>query len=94
MIMVFFAKQSYYGGREFVIYNDITRKFATGNTASTAISYNRADIEVKEMRQKDLKALTQALERYGFEEYKVNWSKDFNTYGDIEKNLLAREVAK
>ena len=88
MITTIYSKPSIYGGRQFVIYNDITKKYADGNTASTAISHHHADIQLNGVLLKELKQLKRRLELNGYTEHAIRWAKDIDTYKEIHNNLL------
>lgn len=79
-----FAKPSLYGGREFVKYNHITKKYDTGNTASTAYS-SSAGITIDGVTQKEIKMLTRQLELMGYKQHAIKWTKDVDPYEEIRK---------
>lgn len=90
MITTIYSKPSIYGGKTFIIYNDITKKYAEGNTASTAISYHHADIQLSGVLLKELKHLKNKLDDLGYTEHQIKWAKGEDTYKTIQDNLLYR----
>jgi hypothetical protein len=79
-----FSKPLYYGGRNFVRYNSITKKYATGNTASTAYS-SSAGITIDGVLTKEVKFITKRLENMGYKEHKTLWNQKVDTYEAIRK---------
>lgn len=88
MTTTIYSKPSIYGGKTFIIYNDITKKYAEGNTASTAISHHHADIQLNGVLLKELKYLKDRLKYQGYTEHQIKWGKDVDTYKAIQDNLL------
>lgn len=92
MVTTIYSKPLTYGGRNFLIYNTVTKRYHIGNTASTAVSHHHNDIQIEDVTTRQLKEIAKQLEnRQGFKEHRINWDKDFDTYGDIRKNLLTQE---
>lgn len=91
MITTIYARPSFYGGRQFLIYNDKTKRYHQGNTASTAVSYHNANVQINGVTQKELKEVKRQLNNNDYTEYNVSWAKEFDTYGDISKQLLVRD---
>lgn len=90
MITTIYSKPLLNGGREFLIYNDISKFWARGNTASTAISHHNYDISIDDVTIKQLKHIANRLNNLGFTEHNVNWRPGVDTYGDIQKYLFKR----
>lgn len=81
------AQSGYYGGRMFVKYNSRTKRYYSGNTASTAVSEGNSAIIINDVRNKDLKDLIRQLKNLGYKEFTPNW-KLKDTYGDINRKGL------
>lgn len=79
-----FSKPLLCGGRNFVKYNTKTKKYATGNTASTAMN-SSAPIYIEGVTSKTLKDIVRQLNNLGYTEHKINWGKEVDTYGAIVK---------
>ena len=79
------ARPSIYGGRMFVKYNSKTKKFYTGNTASTAVSENHSAIIINGVLNRELKDTMRQLKNLGYTEYRNNWGKNVDTYKQIHK---------
>lgn len=79
-----FSKSLLYGGRNFVKYNVKTKKYATGNTASTAFN-SQAPIYIEGVTTKTIKDITRQLKNLGYTEHVVKWSKNVDAYEQIVK---------
>ena len=90
MITTIFSKPLYNGGRNFLIYNDITKKYHIGNTASTAVSYHNYDVSVDDVTTKQIRFIAKRLNFLGYSEHKVKWRTDQDPYEQIIDNLLAK----
>lgn len=81
---IVFSKPLFNGGRNFVRYNSITKKYATGNTASTAFS-SSAGMTIDGVLTKELKWTVKRLHNLGYTEHKVLWNQKIDTYEAINK---------
>jgi hypothetical protein len=81
---IIFSKPLYYGGCNFIKYNSITKKYVTGNTASTAVS-SSAGVSIDGVLTRDIKQLAKRLEYMGYTEHKIKWTKGIDTYESIHK---------
>lgn len=79
-----FSKALLNGGRNFVKYNVKTKKYATGNTASTAFN-SQAPIYIQDVTTKMLRDITRQLNNLGYTEHKVRWVKGVDAYEQIMK---------
>lgn len=80
---IVFGRPLYNGGRLFIKYNAITKKYYSGNTASTAVGTS-APITINGVLQSNLKSIARNLDNLGYTEYKNDWSKGVDTYGNIK----------
>ncbi len=81
---IVFSKPLFNGGRNFVRYNSITKKYATGNTASTAYS-SMAGMEISGVLTKELKWTVKRLQNLGYTEHVIKWRKGVDEYELIRK---------
>lgn len=79
-----FSKPLYYGGRNFVKYNSITKKYHVGNTASTAHS-SQAGICIDGVLTREIKDIVRQLNNQGYTEHVNKWKKGTDTYELIQK---------
>lgn len=78
------AKRGYYGGCMFVKWNTRTKKYYSGNTASTAVS-GSGIVNIYGVTNKEIKHTIQGLINAGYKEHKVKWNQKVNTYEAIRK---------
>jgi hypothetical protein len=78
------AKQGYYGGRMFVKWNTRTKKYVTGNSASTAVS-DSGIVDIEGVTNKELKHLVRGLRNAGYKEHEIKWNQKVDTYESIHK---------
>lgn len=81
---IVFSKPLYYGGRNFVKYNSITKKYHVGNTASTAHS-SSAGVAINGVLSRELKDIVRQLRNQGYKEHVNKWRKGQDTYELIQK---------
>lgn len=81
---IVFSKPLYYGGRNFVKYNSITKKYHVGNTASTAHS-SSAGVCINGVLSRELKDVVRQLRNQGYTEHVNKWKKGVDTYELIQK---------
>jgi hypothetical protein len=81
---IVFSKPLYYGGRNFVKYNAITKKYHVGNTASTAHS-SSAGIAIDGVLTREIKDIVRQLHNLGYSEHVNHWRKGEDTYELIQK---------
>ena len=67
-----FSKPLYNGGRNFVKYNSITKKYATGNTASTMYN-SSAPVWIDGVTSKVVKDIARQLENIGYTRHTTDW---------------------
>jgi hypothetical protein len=81
---IVFSKPLYYGGRNFIKYNALTKKYHTGNTASTA--YNTNDgLYIHNVTTKQIKDIARQLNNRGYSEFKEQWNTKVDTYEQIKR---------
>lgn len=78
------AKRGYYGGFMFVKWNTRTKKFYSGNTASTAVS-NGGIVHMCGVTNKEVRSAIQGLINAGYKEHQVKWNQKIDTYESIQK---------
>jgi hypothetical protein len=79
-----FSKPLYYGGRNFVKYNSITKKYHVGNTASTAHS-SSASICIDGVLTREIKDIVRQLRNLGYTEHINRWNQKADVYETIKK---------
>ena len=74
-------------GQMFVKYNTRTKRFYTGNTASTAVSEGHSAVIINGVTNREVKDVVRQLQNLGYKAFVPNW-KLKDTYGDISKKGL------
>jgi hypothetical protein len=80
-----YSKPLYNGGRNFLKYNSITKKYVYGNTASTAVSDHSSGILINGVNSRELKDVIRSLENLGYKKHEIKWNTGKDTYETIRK---------
>lgn len=82
--VIVFSKPLYYGGRNFIKYNYLTKNYTVGNTASTA--YNTNDgLYINGVISREIKDIARQLDSRGFTNFKTNYKSKVDTYEQIRR---------
>lgn len=79
-----FSKPLFNGGRNFIKYNSITKKYHTGNTASTAHS-SSAGVTIDGVLTRELKNIARQLRNQGYTEHINKWNSNRDVYEVIQE---------
>lgn len=70
------AKRNYNGSCKFIKWNEFTKRYYIGESASTSISTSAA-VEVYGVTQREIKDVARQLSNQGFTEYQPDWSRNY-----------------